>query len=126
MSSWFTMAEALVLEGRAYRLQHPWVGVVNRSQADINRNVDMIAPRSREREYFASDKVEKVIVSTVLWILPALFGDCEYGWTANMERIMKAQALGDSSMVATCLARRPWRSTPKFYHGRVREEGRCR
>ncbi|XP_043690237.1 phragmoplastin DRP1E-like isoform X2 [Telopea speciosissima] len=43
-----------VLEGRAYRLQHPWVGVVNRSQADINKNVDMIASRRREREYFAS------------------------------------------------------------------------
>ncbi|KAJ4958842.1 hypothetical protein NE237_025953 [Protea cynaroides] len=43
-----------VLEGRSYRLQHPWVGVVNRSQADINKNVDMIASRRREREYFAS------------------------------------------------------------------------
>lgn len=41
-----------VLEGRSYRLQHPWVGVVNRSQADINRNVDMIAARRREIEYF--------------------------------------------------------------------------
>ncbi|KAG0459013.1 hypothetical protein HPP92_022141 [Vanilla planifolia] len=43
-----------VLEGRSYRLQHPWVGVVNRSQADINKNVDMIAARRREREYFAT------------------------------------------------------------------------
>ncbi|XP_042503950.1 phragmoplastin DRP1E-like [Macadamia integrifolia] len=43
-----------VLEGRSYWLQHPWVGVVNRSQADINRNVDMIAARRREREYFSS------------------------------------------------------------------------
>ncbi|KAM0935469.1 putative dynamin stalk domain, dynamin, GTPase region, GTPase effector domain, Dynamin superfamily [Dioscorea sansibarensis] len=41
-----------VLEGRAYRLQHPWVGIVNRSQADINKNVDMIAARRNEREYF--------------------------------------------------------------------------
>ncbi|KAF2305623.1 hypothetical protein GH714_007097 [Hevea brasiliensis] len=41
-----------VLEGRAYRLQHPWVGIVNRSQADINKNVDMIAARRKEREYF--------------------------------------------------------------------------
>ncbi|XP_039069293.1 dynamin-related protein 1C-like [Hibiscus syriacus] len=41
-----------VLEGRAYRLQHPWVGVVNRSQADINKNVDMIFARRKEREYF--------------------------------------------------------------------------
>eukprot|EP00249_Psilotum_nudum_P016137 c25674_g1_i1 orf=335-2170(-) len=45
-----------VLEGRSYRLQHPWVGVVNRSQADINRNVDMIAARRREREYFATSQ----------------------------------------------------------------------
>ncbi|KAK9121574.1 hypothetical protein Syun_019191 [Stephania yunnanensis] len=43
-----------VLEGRSYRLQHPWVGIVNRSQADINKNVDMIAARRKEREYFAS------------------------------------------------------------------------
>uniref|UniRef100_A0A0E0M4U3 Dynamin-type G domain-containing protein n=2 Tax=Oryza punctata TaxID=4537 RepID=A0A0E0M4U3_ORYPU len=41
-----------VLEGRAYRLQFPWVGIVNRSQADINRKVDMIAAREKEREYF--------------------------------------------------------------------------
>jgi len=43
-----------VLEGRAYRLVNPWVGVVNRSQADINRNVDIVAARRKEREYFQS------------------------------------------------------------------------
>ncbi|KAK1559906.1 hypothetical protein Q3G72_019833 [Acer saccharum] len=43
-----------VLEGRSYRLQHPWVGIVNRSQSDINRNVDMIVARRKEREYFAT------------------------------------------------------------------------
>uniref|UniRef100_A0A2N9H060 Dynamin-type G domain-containing protein n=1 Tax=Fagus sylvatica TaxID=28930 RepID=A0A2N9H060_FAGSY len=43
-----------VLEGRSYRLQHPWVGIVNRSQADINKNVDMLAARRREREFFAT------------------------------------------------------------------------
>ena len=43
-----------VLEGRSYRLLHPWVGIVNRSQADINKNVDMIAARRREREFFAT------------------------------------------------------------------------
>ncbi|XP_073157047.1 dynamin-related protein 5A [Henckelia pumila] len=42
-----------ILEGRAYKLQFPWIGVVNRSQQDINKNVDMIAARRREREYFA-------------------------------------------------------------------------
>ncbi|XP_057777572.1 phragmoplastin DRP1C isoform X1 [Salvia miltiorrhiza] len=43
-----------VLEGRSYRLVYPWVGIVNRSQADINKNVDMIAARQKEREYFES------------------------------------------------------------------------
>ncbi|MCL7040294.1 hypothetical protein MKW94_023937 [Papaver nudicaule] len=43
-----------VLEGRSYRLKQPWVGVVNRSQADIHMNVDMITARRREREYFAT------------------------------------------------------------------------
>ncbi|MFS7907977.1 putative dynamin central domain, Dynamin superfamily [Helianthus anomalus] len=32
-----------VLKGRSYKLQHPWVGIVNRSQVDINKNVDMMA-----------------------------------------------------------------------------------
>ncbi|KAK6119346.1 hypothetical protein DH2020_046915 [Rehmannia glutinosa] len=43
-----------VLEGRSYRLQHPWVGIVNRSQLDINKNIDMIDARRNEREYFAT------------------------------------------------------------------------
>ncbi|KAJ8621751.1 hypothetical protein MRB53_030280 [Persea americana] len=43
-----------ILEGKAYRLQYPWIGVVNRSQADINKSVDMIAARRREREYFSN------------------------------------------------------------------------
>lgn len=30
------------------------MGVVNRSQADINKNVDMIAARKNEHEYFAT------------------------------------------------------------------------
>ncbi|XP_051145227.1 dynamin-related protein 5A-like isoform X3 [Andrographis paniculata] len=42
-----------ILEGRSYKLQFPWIGVVNRSQADINKSVDMIAARRKEREYFS-------------------------------------------------------------------------
>lgn len=41
-----------VIEGRSYKLKYPWIGVVNRSQIDINRNVDMMASRRKEREYF--------------------------------------------------------------------------
>ncbi|XP_062014250.1 phragmoplastin DRP1B-like [Rosa rugosa] len=52
-----------ILEGRSYRLQFPWIGVVNRSQADINKSVDMIAARRRERGYFANSPEYKHLAS---------------------------------------------------------------
>ncbi|ERN14117.1 dynamin-related protein 5A [Amborella trichopoda] len=87
-----------ILEGKAYRLQFPWVGVVNRSQADINKSVDMIAARRREREYFANSPEYKHLAHRM--------GSEHLGkiLSKHLETVIKSRIPGLQSLISKSIA----------------------
>lgn len=81
---------------------------VTKEGLELDETEEEKKTREEKKEAFAAlcslmkdilgDKVEKVVVGDRIVDSPCVLVTGEYGWSANMERIMKAQALRDSSM----------------------------
>jgi len=79
----------------------------DKSKQKLDDAVETLKPLCEYlQKLYGSQKVEKVIVSDRAVSSPAILSTAQYGWSANMERIMKAQALNDAGKSSHMLAKR--------------------
>ena len=80
-----------------------------KKEADIKKFEDLC----KVMKNILDKKVERVVVSTRLVSSPCCIVTSQYGWTANMERIMKAQALRDTSTMGYMAAKKHMEINPE-------------
>jgi len=96
---------------------------VTKEGLDLDETEDEKKKREEEKAKFEplcklmkdilGDKVEKVVLGQRIDESPCVLVTSEYGWSANMERIMKAQALRDASTSSYMVSKKTLELNPR-------------
>jgi len=93
--------------------------LINITKENLNLEDDSLETLKTEYENVCSymktilsEEVEKVVVSSRLDTSPCVLVTSEYGWTANMQRIMKAQALGNNTQMGYMMGKKTLEINP--------------
>lgn len=80
--------------------------------------VNEFKPLTEKIKQILGSNVEKVVLSERVVDSPCVLVTTDYGWTANMERIMKAQALRDNNTSSVMMSKKIMEINP--YHGIIK------
>jgi len=74
---------------------------------------DKFKPLTSYMKELLSTKIEKVVMSSRLETTPAMLVTSQYGYSANMERIMKSQAFSDQQKASFMLSKKTMELNPR-------------
>eukprot|EP00889_Picochlorum_renovo_P006479 jgi/Picre1/33509/NNA_008833.t1 len=90
------------------------LGETDEDKKALEEKASELKPLTDFMKTLLGDKIEKVTITNRLTDTPAVVVASKFGWSANMDTNMKAQALGDSQAAEYMKGRKSWKSTPNI------------